>query len=94
MKKILALLLICVILTFSLVGCGESYQEAITPDKNSVGLGYFTTVKHWGGGIYRDYYIIYANDTKVMYFATDGGQSFGITPLYNTDGTLQIYSEK
>lgn len=94
MKKILALLLICVILTFSLVGCGESYQEATTPNEMGVGLGYFTIVKHWGGGLYSDYYIMYANDTKVMYFAEEGGRSFGITPLYNADGTLQIYNEK
>ena len=33
----------------------------------------------------------YANDTKVMYYIEYGGSSRMITPLYNADGTLQIY---
>ena len=35
--------------------------------------------------------IIYANDTYVMYFYFDGNYTSGLTPLYNADGTLQIY---
>lgn len=50
--------------------------------------GYFTTVKEWGE--FGKYKIVYANDTKVMYFISG---TFGITPLYNADGTLQIYGE-
>jgi hypothetical protein len=94
MKRILALLLICVILIFSLVGCGKSYREATAPNETDVGKGYFTTVKYWGGGGGIDYYIVYANDTKVMYFLVSGGYTSGITPLYNADGTLQIYNEE
>lgn len=30
---------------------------------------------------------------KVKYFVEDGSYSFSITPLYNTDGTLQVYEE-
>lgn len=53
--------------------------------------GYFTIVKEWGG--FGEYKIIYANDTKVMYFISSFSGTFGITPLYNADGTLQIYGE-
>ena len=90
-KKLIALLIICLIL-FSLVGCGKSYQEATKLNENYyIGQGYFTTVEYWGGGLGYDYYIVYANDTKVMYFIMGDGHTSGITPLYNTDGTLQIY---
>lgn len=91
-KKLIALLMICLIL-FSLVGCGKSYQEATNPKESHIGKGYFTTVEQWGGGGGYDYYIVYANDTKVMYFIIGDGYTSGITPLYNADGTLQIYDE-
>ena len=44
-----------------------------------------------GGHIYR---IVYANDTKVKYLILSGGNRYGITPLYNSDGTLQVYSDE
>lgn len=88
-KKILAAIaagLICV----SATGCGKSYQEAInnnTVNKTTVVDGYFTEIVKWGD-IYR---IVYANDTKVKYLIIEGYYKFGITPLYNADGTLQVY---
>lgn len=42
----------------------------------------------------RDYRIVYAHDTKVKYFIYTAGRRYGITPLYNADGTLQVYEEK
>lgn len=45
------------------------------------------------GGELDNYYIVYAKDTKVKYFIERTGYQFGITPLYNADGTLQIYEE-
>lgn len=92
-KKLMALFMICLIL-FSLTGCGKSYQEAIGSREYIIGNGYFTTVKYWGGSARLEYYIVYANDTKVMYFIMGDGYTSGITPLYNADGTLQIYSEQ
>lgn len=90
-KKLIALLTICLFL-LSLVGCGKSYSESTNPNDDCyIGKGYFTTVEQWGGGMSYEYSIVYANDTKVMYFITTGGSLFGITPLYNADGTLQIY---
>ena len=55
---------------------------------------YFTEITSWKRkDSNRTYMIVYANDTKVKYFICDGASSYGITPLYNTDGTLQIYEE-
>ena len=94
MKKIVVLLVI-VILMFSLVGCGkhETYENAEQGgvNDNDWGYGYFTIIKSWGGiGAYQ-YMIVYANDTKVMYYIDGCSIAGGITPLYNADGTLQIY---
>lgn len=62
-------------------------EESILSD--DFGNGYFTVITEWDG-----YQIVYANDTKVKYLIFDSGMyRFGITPLYNADGTLQIYEE-
>jgi hypothetical protein len=45
----------------------------------------------WGGMGVNSYMIVYANDTKVMYYIDAYSIAGGMTPLYNADGTLQIY---
>lgn len=52
---------------------------------------YFTIVNELDR--FGKYKIIYANDTRVIYLICVSGHHFGITPLYNADGTLQIYGE-
>ena len=75
-----------------MVGCGTTYQEATGQTENNAsgdfGNGYFTVIAEWTG-----YQIVYANDTKVKYLIRSAGYQYGITPLYNADGTLQIYEE-
>lgn len=80
------LLLITMVLCLS--GCeGEGH-----PNKNDktyreqLAGGYFTVLEKWDGN-----YIVYANDTKVKYFWKYVGSVCGMTPLYNADGSLQIY---
>lgn len=51
--------------------------------------GYFTKINHWAD-VEGNYYIVYANDTKVKYFVYVSAHRLSITPLYNADGTLQI----
>lgn len=93
MKKIIVLLTIF-ILVFSLTGCNNQTYE----DSRQGGVsyddwanGYFTIIKSWGGVGNCQYMIVYANDTKVMYYIDCHSTAGGITPLYNADGTLQIY---
>lgn len=95
MKKIVVLLTIF-ILMFSLAGCAsKTYENAIKESYEEYGYGYFTVIEEWGtnngtGAIYR---IVYANDTRVKYLIVVCANQYGITPLYNEDGTLQIYGE-
>ena len=89
MKKKIALILILCLMVTMLCSCSTSYENAVTPTKKDFG-NYFSVLKEW-----NDYMgkckIIYANDTHVMYFYFDGNYTSGLTPLYNADGTLQIY---
>ena len=92
MKKKIALFLVLCIMAAMLCGCSTSYEEANTNPDNYLSKGYFTIIKSWDGGIdYSTEYIVYANDTKVMYYVFRGAHTGGMTPLYNADGTLQIY---
>lgn len=84
--RTVTILLLTISLLVLFAGCSTSYD-----DKKQVAGGYFTVVKEWGGGTYR---IVYANDTKVMYLIVNSGNIYGITPLYNADGTLQIYNSE
>lgn len=88
-KKVIIILSLCLLLT----GCGTKYKDAETTSDEAFG-GYFTLIKEWGGGAEGGFYtIVYANDTKVKYFIWQSGHRGGITPLYNADGSLQVYME-
>lgn len=85
-RRIIALALAIIIATLSLVGCSTTvYQDAENINVEEYAGGYFTVIKEWARGNDK---LVYANDTKVMYFFS---YKNGITPLYNADGTLQIY---
>ena len=93
MKKRILIVVLAVVMAVCLVGCGTTYQEATgqteSNQSSDFGNGYFTVITEWDS-----YQIVYANDTKVKYLIFDSGMyRFGITPLYNADGTLQIYEE-
>lgn len=87
MKRIIAILCVCLLLT----GCGTKYKDAKDISKETCG-GYFTLIKEWSD-IESIYSIVYANDTKVKYLFWRNGRRGGITPLYNADGSLQVYAE-
>ena len=94
-KKILIILISCV-LALSCVGCNTTYQDAVAKieiPSNDFASGYFTAITEWGDAM-ESYKIVYANDTKVKYMVAKSSHFSGITPLYNPDGTLQIYDIK
>lgn len=97
MKKNIALILVFCVMIAVFCGCSSfsSYEEADVNPDNCFSKGYFTVIKSWDGGFDTpSEYIVYANDTGVMYYVFLWPDCFGIggiTPLYNADGTLQIY---
>ena len=94
MKKF-CLALVLILLVATLCGCSSAtYNEAKTSNMYSFSNGYFTVIKEWGDTLHSVERIAYANDTGVMYYIFSKGYQGGITPLYNADGTLQIYEGK
>ena len=92
MKKIIIFTIIIVLCTIILTSCSSKPYEEADTDTFSKFEGYFTVVKSWDDGYGEFYYIMYANDTKVLYFCfKEAGSNGGITPLYNADGSLQVY---
>ena len=97
-KRILAAI-ISGLICLSASGCTEpsSYQQAVSVETMSgFGGGYFTEVTRWESrdtsfGPLMYYRVAFANDTKVMYLFIRGQYGIAITPLYNADGSLQIY---
>lgn len=69
----------------------QSESEEYATDDSICG-NYFTTITEWDDTT-AYYKIAYAKDTKVKYLIIVSGYKFGITPLYNADGTLQVYEE-
>lgn len=90
MKKKIALILVLCVMTTMLYGCSASYENVATPTNKDFG-GYFSVLKEWSDPYMGICKILYADDTHVMYFYFDGQYTSGLTPLYNADGTLQIY---
>lgn len=93
MKRIKYIALLC--LVYVLTACGTTYQEATgetSTASDDLYNGYFTIVTKWEE-VSSTYYIVYANDTKVKYFVSNSQYRSGITPLYNRDGSLQVYDE-
>lgn len=92
MKKKITLILVLCIVTAMLCSCSStSYEEAKTSNIDAFSNGYFTVIKEWGDTLYSIEKVVYANDTCVMYYIFSRGYQGGITPLYNADGTLQIW---
>ena len=85
MKKKIVAIVLGLSMCIGLTGCGSG---DITPTNNKLGNKYFDLVD-----IYKteNTKVSYDKNTKVMYFIEEAGYSFGITPIYNSDGTLKLY---
>ena len=85
-KKILAVAL-ALILCFGMAGCTRGDVE---PESSRLANKYIDLVT-----IYKDdnhnTKVLYDKNTKVMYFVKWSGYQFGITPIYNSDGTVKLY---
>ena len=85
-KKILAVALVLT-LSFGMTGCTKGDIE---PESSCFANKYIDLVT-----IYKDnnHYteVLYDKNTKVMYFAKWTTYQFGITPIYNSDGTVKLY---
>lgn len=85
MKKRLLTVALAVVMAVCLAGCEQEVQDKSDKDSQSMFVCVETTT-NWK--------VVYHKDTKVMYAVSNRRYSRGVfTPLYNEDGTLQIYKE-
>lgn len=87
-KNLLIILLLAALLSLVLCGCinkvetnQETYNERFATEIADNSFGFTTT------------YIITDKDTGVQYLYVFRGDSGGITPLLNSDGTLMLNKE-
>lgn len=85
MKKRILSVALAVVMVVCLAGCGQEVQDKSDKDSQSMFVCVETTT-NWK--------VVYHKDTKVMYAVSNRRYNRGVfTPLYNTDGTLQVYEE-
>ena len=86
-KKILTIVICLFMIIFGLIACATSTVNA-TDSNNNYNGNMFTRVKSGLGA----FYIVYDNETKVMYAVSDGDYNRGVlTMLVNADGTPKLY---
>lgn len=85
-KKILAVILVLT-LCFGIAGCTKGDIE---PERSGLANKYIDLVIIYKNDDYRTK-VLYDKNTKVMYFVQWSECQFGITPIYNSDGTVKLY---
>lgn len=87
LSNIVALVLVLVFFCMALTGCDKGDIE---PEASKLENKYIDLVS-----IYKDdslgTEVLYDKNTKVMYFVKWNTYHFGITPIYNSDGTVKLY---
>ena len=83
MKQKFLIALCCIALCLSISGC-----DSESPDNEE----YFVIESTWSEDLYT-YKIAYVRDTGVRYCIIKTAKGISMTPLYNTDGSIQISSE-
>lgn len=94
MKKKILLLASTLLLCFILFGCGRIAATAKDNKDNfkNVNNKYVDmAVIYRAESVQNTTSILYDRNTKVMYLCVEGYRSIGITPIYNSDGTIKLY---
>ena len=87
-KKILAVVLVLT-LCLGMTGCKKGDIE---PEINILGNKYIDLVTIYIGD--KGTEVLYDKNTKVMYFVIWNNYQVGITPIYNSDGTVKLYDRQ
>lgn len=86
MKKKILVVVLGLTLCFGMTGCTKGDIE---PKSSRLANKYIDLVTIYIGD--RGTEVLYDKNTKVMYFVKWNNNQFGITPIYNSDGTVKLY---
>ena len=89
MKKPILVLITALMCGMMFVGCKTTIRE----DVDTVIFDKFVVVEERSNAEDGWFDIMYDKDTKVMYYMITSGSRCGITPIYNSDGSVMIYAE-
>ena len=89
MKKKIVAIALGLSMCFGMTGCSSGRD--ITPENSKLGNKYFDLVNIYEAGHTT---VAYDKNTNVMYYMVKSGNAFGVTPIYNSDGTLKLYGGK
>lgn len=90
MKKRLGLLVMLLVLV--LTGC--STTTTIYENGEKEFWDKFVVVEEYNNPEDGRLSVVYDKETKVEYYIVDIGHQFGICPVYDTDGTVKVYTEE
>jgi uncharacterized protein YceK len=89
MKRVLLVLMMAVLLT----GCKTTVTEDVDNAQYQNAFNQFVVVEERHNADYGTLSIMYDKDTKVMYYMLTSTYKCGLTPVYNSDGSVKIYDE-
>ena len=81
-------MLLCSI-SLALTGC----KTKVDTDNNMTIFDTFTVIETRTDTNNSTLYIVYDNDTRVEYYYIVSAHRAGLSPIYNTDGTIKVYTE-
>lgn len=85
------IMLICVIIGSCVTACGSKSNNKY--EEKTFSGGYFIIDEEWSDNR-ANYMIVHAKDTCVKYMITESAHRYDVTPLYNADGSLQVYNKQ
>ena len=90
MKKKIAAIIVALSMWVGVTRCNEAYKDGDCNfshvDNEYIHLS--TVCDNEDGNV-----VAYDKDTKVLYLCVYGYHTMGITPIYNSDGSLKLYEE-
>ena len=89
MKKVIAVIF-SVMLVLSLTGC----RTTVDTDNHDDLFGKFVVIETRYNASDGTLYTVYDKDTKVMYYYINSMYNHNLCPVYDTDGSVKVYSEE
>lgn len=91
-KKII--LALAILSSIIYVGCSTTIKTDPDEFTYSNYWNQFTVVEERSNDDYGSLYIVYDNDTKVMYYLNRGYHTSFMSPIYESDGSIRVYNGK
>jgi hypothetical protein len=93
MKKLILVLTTALMCGVLLTGCNTITTENVEDAYYQNAFNKFVVVEEKFNADYGTLSVMYDKDTKVMYYMITNGYKCGMTPIYNSDGSVMIYDE-